>query len=99
MNISPYLKLMVEKRGSDLYFTAGAPIKIRIEGRVMSVGKTDLDAATVKAAAYGVMSEEQQQFYESNLEVDFALSGEGGRFRVNVFRQRGNVAMVLRYIP
>lgn len=99
MNISPYLKLMVEKRGSDLYFTSGAPIKIRIEGRVMSVGKTDLDPETVKAAAYGVMSEEQQQFYESNLEVDFALSGEGGRFRVNVFRQRGNVAMVLRYIP
>ncbi|HWP95119.1 MAG TPA: PilT/PilU family type 4a pilus ATPase [Gammaproteobacteria bacterium] len=100
MNISPYLKLMVEKKASDLYFTSNAPVKIKIEGKVISVGKNELNAEAVKAAAYGVMTPEQIQFFESNMECDFAIAEEGvGRFRVNVFRQRGQVAMVLRYIP
>jgi twitching motility protein PilU len=100
MNISPLLKLMVEKDASDLYFTANAPVKIKIEGKSVSVGKSVLDADTVKAAAYGIMDDEKIQFFESNFEIDFAISEEGaGRFRVNVFMQRGMVAMVLRYIP
>ncbi|MDX1442537.1 MAG: PilT/PilU family type 4a pilus ATPase [Gammaproteobacteria bacterium] len=100
MKIGPLLKLMVEKNASDLYFTANSPVKIKIEGKSVSVGKTVLDADTVKAAAYGIMDEEKQQFFESNLEIDFAIAEEGvGRFRVNVFMQRGMVAMVLRYIP
>jgi len=100
MNISPLLKLMVEKKASDLFFTTKAPVKIKIEGKQHAVGKTELDGETVKAAAYGIMTPEQIQFFESNMEVDFAIAEEGvGRFRVNVFRQRGNVSMVLRYIP
>ena len=100
MNIAPLLKLMVEKNASDLYFTSNAPVKIKIEGKSISVGKTVLDSDTVKAAAYGIMTEEQVQFFESNLEIDFAITeDEVGRFRVNVFMQRGMVAMVLRYIP
>jgi twitching motility protein PilU len=100
MNISPLLKLMVEKKASDLFFTTTAPVKIKIEGKQHAVGKQDLDADTVKAAAYGIMTPEQIQFFESNMEVDFAIAEEGvGRFRVNVFRQRGNISMVLRYIP
>lgn len=100
MNITPYLKLMVDRKASDLYLTARAPVKIRIEGRVMSVGSNDLSSEEVERAAYGVMNSEQQQFFESNLEIDFALAELGvGRFRVNVFRQRGHVAMCLRYVP
>ncbi len=100
MDISPILKLMVEKTASDIFFTANSPIKIKIEGKIISVGKTVLDAAIVKEAAYKIMTEEQIQFYESNLEIDFAIAEAGvGRFRVNVFTQRGNTAMVLRYIP
>ncbi|HEX7048072.1 MAG TPA: PilT/PilU family type 4a pilus ATPase [Gammaproteobacteria bacterium] len=100
MNISPLLKLMVEKNASDLYFTSNSPVKIKIEGKAINVGKTVLDADAVRNAAYGIMDEEQIQYFESNLEVDFAISEENvGRFRVNVFRQRGQVAMVLRYIP
>ncbi|HEX6929020.1 MAG TPA: PilT/PilU family type 4a pilus ATPase [Gammaproteobacteria bacterium] len=100
MNISPLLKLMVEKNASDLYFTSDSPVKIKMEGKAVNVGKTVLDSETVRKAAYGIMNEEQIQFFESNLEIDFAISEEGaGRFRVNVFRQRGQVAMVLRYIP
>src|SRR5690606_33733733 len=73
---------------------------IKIEGKSVNVGKTVMDAEAVKKAAYGIMNDEQIQFFESNLEIDFAISEEGvGRFRVNVFKQRGQVAMVLRYIP
>ena len=100
MNISPLLKLMVEKKASDLFFTTASPVKIKLEGKQHAVGKQDLDSDTVKAAAYGIMTPEQIQFFESNMEVDFAIAEEGvGRFRVNVFRQRGNVSMVMRYIP
>ena len=100
MNISPYLKLMVEKNASDLYFTVNAPVKIKIEGKQVPVGKTMLTGEMVKEAAYGIMSEKQRKSYEVKHECDFAIAEEGvGRFRVNVFVQRGQAAMVLRYIP
>ena len=101
MDISPYLKLMVQKNASDLFFTPGAPVKIKIEGQVTSVGKTELTAVLAREAAYGLMHEKQIAEFEESLEIDFAhgLSDGSGRFRVNVFRQRGDVAMVLRLIP
>jgi len=100
MNISPYLKLMVEKNASDLYFTTNAPVKIKIEGKQVPVGKTLLTPEMVKEAAYGIMNEKQRKSYEVKHECDFAISEEGvGRFRVNVFVQRGQVAIVMRYIP
>jgi twitching motility protein PilU len=100
MNISPYLKLMVEKNASDLYLTTNAPVKIKIEGKQIPVGKTLLTPELVRDAAYGIMTEKQRKSYEVKHECDFAIAEEGvGRFRVNVFVQRGNVAMVLRYIP
>lgn len=101
MDITPYLNLMVEKSASDLFFTVGAPVKIKLEGAVTSVGKTELTRDLVVAAASGIMNDIQLKKFEEELEIDFAIglaSGEG-RFRVNVFRQRGEVAMVLRLIP
>ena len=75
-------------------------MKIKIEGRQMPVGKTVLSAEMVREAAYGIMNEKQARSFEVKHESDFALAEEGvGRFRVNVFLQRGQVAMVLRYIP
>ena len=101
MDILPYLKLMVEKTASDLFFTVGAPVKIKIEGKAQSVGKTMLTGDVCKAAAYGVMSKHQIAKFEETMECDFAipLPDGGARFRVNVFRQRGDVAMVMRRIP
>jgi len=101
MDITPYLKLLADKRGSDLFFTTDSPVKIKLEGRITSVGKTPLTPALVQAAAYGLMSERKQAEFEQTNEADFAVSLEdnSARFRVNVFRQRGNVAMVLRLIP
>ena len=101
MDITPYLKLLVDKKGSDLFFSTGAPVKVKIEGVVNSVGKTMLTGELVKTAAYGIMSERMRKIFEENLEADFAISlpDKSARFRVNVFRQRGEVSMVLRLIP
>jgi len=90
---------MAEKRGSDLFFSAGAAVHIKIEGTMQPVNAQPLDAETVKRAAYGLMNEQQVRQFESTMEMNFAISvPDAGRFRVNVFRQRGSVAMVVRYI-
>ena len=101
MDITPYLKLMIDKKASDLFFTVGAPVKIKIEGSVTSVGKTLLTPELVKGASYGVMNAPQIDEFEKTMEVDFAIIMPDGsaRFRINVFRQRGEVAMVIRLIP
>ena len=99
MNVKPLFKLMVEKKASDLFFAPFAPAKIKIEGKIMPVNKHEMTPKMVKQAALELMDAEQMEYFTRELEIDFALSEEGlGRFRVNVFHQRGNVAMVLRYI-
>jgi twitching motility protein PilU len=101
MDLLPYLKLMVEKKASDIFLTVGSPVKIKIEGKAQSVGKTTLTADVVRAAAYGLMNKMQAEKFEQTMECDFAVPMPDGsaRFRVNVFRQRGDMAMVLRRIP
>ncbi len=101
MDILPYLKLVVEKSASDLFITVGSPVKVKLEGKATPVGKTVLDGNMCKAAAYGIMNNKQIEQFEENMESDFAIPMPDGsaRFRVNVFKQRGEVGMVLRRIP
>jgi twitching motility protein PilU len=99
LNTKPLFKLMVEKKASDLFFTSNAPIKIKIEGQILPVNKQVLTPETVRQTAYALMSAEQRDYFTREFELDFAISEPGlGRFRVNVFMQRGYPAMVLRYI-
>jgi twitching motility protein PilU len=99
MNVKPLFKLMVEKKASDLFFAPFAPAKIKIDGKIMPVNKLEMTPKMVKQAAIELMTEEQLDTFMRELEIDFAISEPGlGRFRVNVFHQRGNVSMVLRYI-
>jgi twitching motility protein PilU len=99
MDLSQFFRLMAEKRASDLFFSAGAPVYIKIEGEIRPVNQQVFDAALVKKVAYALMTEEQIATFESALEMNFGVSVPNtGRFRVNVFRQRGSVAMVIRYI-
>ena len=99
MNTKPLFKLMVEKQASDLFFTSNAPVKIKIEGKIFPVNKQVLTPEMVRQAALGLMTQEQIDHFTEDLEIDFAISESGlGRFRVNVFYQRGYPAMVLRYI-
>jgi twitching motility protein PilU len=99
VNIKPLLKLMVEKKASDLFFTSNSPVKIKIEGVIYPVNKQMLSPEGVKQIAYSLMSSDQRDHLEQDLEVDFAISEPGlGRFRAAVFYQRGYPAIVLRYI-
>lgn len=99
MNVEPLFRLMVDKKASDLFFTCFAPVKIKIDGKIMSVNKLELTPKMVKQAALELMDEDQLEEFTRELEIDFALSkAKLGRFRVNIFHQRGNIGMVLRYI-
>jgi len=99
MNVQPLFSLMVEKKASDLFLTCYAPVKIKIDGKIMPVNKLDLTPKMVRQAAMELMTEEQMEEFSRELEIDFAISKPGlGRFRVNVFHQRSNIAMVMRYI-
>jgi twitching motility protein PilU len=89
----------VDKQASDLFFTTFAPIMIKIDGKIMPVNQVELTPKMVRQAALELMDEGQLEAFTRDLEVDFAVSEPGlGRFRVNVFHQRGNVAMVLRFV-
>ena len=99
MNVKPLFKLMADKKASDLFFTTHAPVMIKIDGKIMPVNQMELSAKMVRQAALDLMDEDQLEEFTRELEIDFALSESGiGRFRVNVFHQRGNIGMVLRFI-
>jgi len=99
MNVQPLFNLMVEKSASDLFLTCFAPVKIKIDGKIMPVNKLELTPKMVWQAATELMNEDQLEEFNRELEIDFAVSKAGiGRFRVNVFHQRGNVALVMRHI-
>ncbi|MET0795535.1 MAG: PilT/PilU family type 4a pilus ATPase [Polyangiaceae bacterium] len=99
MFLMPLFKLMQEKQASDLFFTAGAPIQIKINGSAMPVNAQLLDGSAVKKIAYEMMAEEQIRDFEDALEMNFSYRvPDIGNFRMNVFKQRGAVAMVIRYV-
>ena len=99
MFLTPLFKLMAEKQASDLFLSAGAPVSIKILGTIMPVNQQIIDAETSRKVAYEAMSDKQIKEFEETMEMNFALVvPDIGRFRVNVFRQRGNVAMVVRFL-
>ncbi len=100
MELNRYLMLMPRYQASDLFFSAGAPVGIKINGRVRMIEpERKLEAQQVRELAYSVLSDAQQAEFERNLELNVGLPLAGvGRFRINVFRQRGAVSMVVRYI-
>src|SRR5688572_8260593 len=98
-NTTPLFKLMVERQASDLFFTPNAPIKIKIEGQIHAINKQVLTPDAVRSAAFSLMTPEQIEYFQRELEIDFAISAQGlGRFRCAIFYQRGFPAMVMRYI-
>lgn len=101
-SIEPFLRFAAAKGASDLYFTPSAPLMVRIEGETVPVrgeGQEAFASSEVEQLAYSIMGEVHRAEFDTNWEVDFAIFREGaGRFRVNVFRQRNNVSMVLRHV-
>jgi twitching motility protein PilU len=99
MFVKPLFKLMAETHASDLFFTAGSPIQIKIKGDVVPVNTTVFDAAGIKRIVYETMTDDQVAHFEKEMEINFSLVEPGiGSFRVNVFKQRGACAMVIRHI-
>ncbi len=93
------LKLMVEKKGSDLFITVGFPPAIKIDGKVTPVSKTALTAENTKAMAYAIMNDKQLKEYEATKECNFAVAPVGiGRFRANAFIQQSFCGLVMRTI-
>lgn len=99
MIITPLLQLAADKQASDLFFSVGAPINVKIDGIAMPINAQILDADTVKRIAYEMMTEQQITEFELNMEMNFSFRAPSiGNFRVNIFRQRGDVAIVIRYV-
>jgi twitching motility protein PilU len=99
MDIGYFLKLMTEKNASDMFLTSGAPVNIKVEGKLYPLGNTGLPSGMVKKIAYSLMDEGQVPEFERNLELNMAIAvKDAGRFRINVFKQRGEVGMVIRAI-
>lgn len=98
-DLSFYLQSMVESKASDLFLTVGAPPTVKIQGALQPLQLPPLASGVVKSLAESILSEAQMRRFETDLECDLAGFIEGlGRFRFNVYIQRGEVAMVARHI-
>ena len=94
------LRITLEKKASDLHLTAGAPPHLRIDGELAPLPLPRFAPPDIKGLIYSMMSEQQIKVFELNREFDFAYSVKRlGRFRVNVFMQRGSVGCVVRSVP
>lgn len=97
--IHDYLKTMVEIDASDLYFTVARPTMYRVDGKIRPMGEQEFAPAEIEAIAKSIMNERQLKEFTETLELNMALSLPGvSRFRVNIFRQRGSVGIVIRQV-
>ena len=101
MNLRSLLEEMIEKGASDLHISAGDVPKLRIDGKLAdSACQQSLGPRETQSLAYSVLTEQQKKRYEQEDELDLSFSVQNlSRFRGNVFRQRGTVAMAIRQIP
>jgi len=93
------LRVMVSKRASDLFVTAGFPPAFKVDGKMTPVSNQSLTPTHTMEVARAIMNDKQAQEFEANKECNFAISPQGiGRFRVNAFVQQGRIGLVLRTI-
>jgi len=97
--LEPYLKIMAEKQASDLFFVTGAPPNMKLEGKTAPMAKNPLKPGHAQKLAYSLLTDDQVQDFEINRELNLGFTLHNvGRFRVNIFIQRSEVSMVIRYI-
>jgi twitching motility protein PilU len=97
--LEPYLRVMVDKQASDLYFVTGAPPNMKTQGHTAAIAKKAFQGGQVQKLAYSLLNDEQVRDFEINRELNLGFTlNDVGRFRVNVFVQRSEVSMVIRYI-
>ena len=99
LSIQKLLKVMIDQDASDLYLMAGAPPGYRINGIIKRLGDQNLAPATAEQLANSLMNEQQRKEFTNEMEMNLSAAYPGlGRFRVNIYRQRGTVGMVIRQI-
>ena len=99
MKIIPYLEFMVKRDASDLYLTTGAFASIKVMGKMEHISKNKLMPGIIGAFAKEMMSDEEWETFHRTKEMNKGLSiRDMGRFRVNVYFQRGEISMVIRYV-
>jgi twitching motility protein PilU len=97
--LEPYLKAMVEKQASDLFFVTAAPPNMKVQGVTSAISKKAFESGQIKKLAYSILSDEQIRDFEINREMNLGFTlAKVGRFRVNIYIQRSEVSMVIRYI-
>ena len=98
--INDLLKLLLTRKGSDLFITADFPPAIKVDGKITKVSSQNLTPAHTLALVRAVMNDKQAAEFERTKECNFAISPAGiGRFRCNAFVQQGQMGMVMRVIP
>lgn len=100
MDFDKLLQLMIKKNGSDLFITADAPPSMKVNGQILAIGKTILNAKQTMELVKGIMSEDQQREFADTNECQFAITDDEqlARFRVSAFMQRDMAGMILRKI-
>lgn len=99
IDINPYLKLMVNKQASDLFFTTDACVHVKVNGVMRPVGDKRLTSGATQYITEQLLDQEQMSRLNLDLEMNFAHEvPDIGRFRVNILWQRGELALVFRYI-
>ena len=101
VRIETLLQEVINQNASDLHLQVGLPPMLRVDGSLSPIANTPvLDAEHVEQLVYSILDQEQQQILIKDKEFDFSFAfGDLGRFRVNAFHERGNVAAALRLIP
>jgi len=99
MILDKLFQLMAEKQASDIFISAGVPINIKIQGNTMPVNQQVMDPAMVEKIAFELMTPDQIKTFEATMEMNLSFGvPQIGNFRINLFRQRGSISIVIRYI-
>lgn len=99
MTLEKLFQLMSENQASDMFITAGAPIQIKIQGSTMPINQQPVTPDIAEQIARKLMTPEQAKDFETAMEMNISMGISGiGNFRINIFRQRGSIAIVIRYI-
>jgi twitching motility protein PilT len=101
LRIELLLEEVIKKKASDLHLQVGLPPMLRVDGSLVPIASTEaLNEESVEALVFAILDEDQKQILLKDKEFDFSFAfGDLGRFRVNAFHERGNLAAALRLIP
>ena len=99
MILDKLFQLMSEKQASDLFISAGIPIHIKIQGNTVPVNQQVMDSAMIEKIAFELMTPDQKKTFEATMEMNLSFGvPHVGNFRINLFRQRSSISIVVRFI-